>query len=258
MTLDDWLRVGAVRARLDVYRSKKDVAIQCAARELRAHSAPYVALSGGKDSVVLAFLVADAARLAGTKNCRLWTHISDASFPGTLETCEEVAQRIGMPLDIYESPVSAFEAVKAKKKQAFGKSGTFFDSVRAYARDKDLAFTGVRAAESKRRDSAAQAHGMVFHSRDMGDVDVVNPLQWFSLADVFAATVEYGAPIHPIYSKFSVDVGKTSRGDPRFIRLGYVTAKDLMDRGTVLFIRANYPELYARLILAFPEAARYG
>lgn len=258
MTLDDCLRAGAVRAKLDAYKRKKAEAIRVSAQALGTHSAPYVALSGGKDSVATAFLVAEAARIAGNASCRLWLHASDASFPGTREVCREVAARVGMPLDVYESPVSAFEAVKGEKRRAFGKSGVFFDSVRAYARDKDLAFTGVRAAESKRREAAARAHGMRFHSRDMGDVDVVNPLQWFDLLDVFAALTEYGAPIHPIYGKFAVDQGHTSRGEPRFIRLGYVTAKDLMDRGTVLFIKANYPALYARLAQAYPEAKRYG
>lgn len=258
MTLAEMLRVGAARARIDTYRRKKETAIRCSAEELRRHKSPYIALSGGKDSVAMAFLVADAAKVAGVDNCRLWTHLSDASFPGTEEICQEVARRLALPLDVFRSPVSAFDAVKKERRQAFGKSGVFFDSIRDYAKDKDLAFVGVRAAESKRRAQAAKAHGMVFHSRDMGDVDVVNPLQWFDLADVFAALVEYGAPIHPIYGKLSVDVGRTSNGDPRFIRLGYVTAKDLMDRGTVLFIKANYPEMYAKLVLAYPEAANFG
>ncbi len=256
MTCSDLLRIGETNSRLARYKTKKAKAIEVCREQLRTHSAPYVAISGGKDSVAMSYLVDEAARAEGI-DFRLWAHVSDASFPGTVETCQEVAERLGRPLDVYASEQSAFEYVNMEDKRKFGKKGVFFDSIREYARDKDLAFVGVRAGESKRRMTAAKAHGMVFHSADMGDVDVVHPLLWFSIYDVFSVLREYAAPIHPIYSKISVDVTNNANGEPRFIRLGYVTAQDLREKGTVLFIKLNYPELYARLVEACPDVRRF-
>jgi 3'-phosphoadenosine 5'-phosphosulfate sulfotransferase (PAPS reductase)/FAD synthetase len=104
---------------------------------------------------------------------------------------------------------------------------------------------------------AAKAHGMVFRSQSMGNIDVVNPLQWFTIYDVFSVLAEYDAPVHPIYKKFAVDNHNNANGEPLFIRLGYVTAKDLMDKGTVLFLKVNYPELYSKLVQANPDVSRF-
>jgi len=46
-------------------------------------------------------------------------------------------------------------------------------------------------------------------------------------------------------------------GDPGKIRLGYVTARDLVEHGTVVFLKENYPELFRKLLRAFPEMGRY-
>lgn len=256
MTLDDFREMGRLRFKLPLYQKKKEAALMLSAEQLQKHERPYIAISGGKDSTAMAFIVDEAARLVG-KDFELWCHVSDASFPGTVETVREIARRINRKLVLYESPISAFEAVKNKKKAAFGKSGFFFDSIREYAADKDLAFVGVRAFESKRRMKAAKAHGFVYKSGEMGDVTVCAPLTWFRIEDVAAALYEYDAPIHPIYSKMAVDGGKNINDEERWIRLNYVTSKDLLHKGTAVFLRLNYPELYNKLRTAFPEVAQY-
>lgn len=256
MTYNDLIKIGATNCKLNRYLQKKKKAIEVCCDQLKTHENPYVAVSGGKDSVAMTFIVNEAAKIVN-KDFRLWVHISDASFPGTIETCRELSEMIRRPLDVYESEKSAFDCMNDKKKQDFGKTGIFFDSIRKYAADKDLCFVGVRANESKRRMQAAKAHGMTFHSKSMGNIDVVNPLQWFTIYDVFSILSEYNAPVHPIYKKFAVDNHNNSNGEPLFIRLGYVTAKDLMDKGTVLFLKVNYPELYNKLVQYAPDVARF-
>lgn len=132
-------------------------------------------------------------------------------------------------------------------------SGVFFSSVREYAKDKDLCFVGVRAAESRRRMRAAKAHGQVFDSASMGDVTVCHPLLWFTLYDVAAALHEYDAPIHPIYKKITIERGENRCGEESFIRLGYITSRDLLNKGTAVFLRINYPDEFNRLAAAYPE-----
>lgn len=256
MTFDEFLNCGKVRAKSESYKRKKEKAIQLCVENLRESNRPYVALSGGKDSVAMSFLVNDAAKIAG-KNFLLWTHISDASFPGTIETCQKVSEMLNRQLDVSECEQSAFELLTVDPVKKFGKDGIFFSEVRKYAKDKDLCFVGVRANESKRRMKAAKAHGMSFYSKSMGDITTVNPLQWFDLYDVSAVLHEYNAPIHPIYKKLTVDNGNNSNGEPYFVRLSYITSKDLWDKGTLVFIKINYPEIYNKLVISCPDVSRF-
>lgn len=256
MTFDEFLECGRLRLKMESYRRKKQKSIDLCAKCLMSHKSPYVSLSGGKDSVAMAFIVNEAANIA-EKDFTIWTHLSDASFPGTEETCLNVAKRLNRKIDIDRCDQSAFDFLTMDRKQAFGKTGVFFTAIREYAKSKDLSFVGVRANESKRRMQAAKAHGASFHSRSMGDCDVINPLQWFDIYDVAAALVEYDAPIHPIYQKRSVDVGNNANGEPYFVRLSYITSKDLWEKGTLTFLRINYPDLYNKLISRLPDAARY-
>lgn len=256
MTIEEFMEIGRVRSKMKSYQAKKEKAIECCAGVLEQSSAPYAALSGGKDSVAMCFLLDEAARKTG-KGYRIWAHVSDASFPGTAETIKETAQRVGRPLDLDVSEQSAFEALKNEERAAFGKTGVFFDAVRKYAKEKDAVFVGVRASESRRRARAAKTHGQVFESRSMGRVTVCHPLLWFQVYDVAAVLSEYGAPIHPIYYKTQIEVGKNSEGEERFIRLSYITSRDLLNKGTAVFLKYNYPAEYAKLCEAWPEIRRY-
>lgn len=254
MDIEYFREIGQLRCKQPQYQAKKQAAINLIQERLLSHKAPYLSLSGGKDSVVMAFLVSEAAIACG-KSFRLWSHLSDASFPGTREIVEEVSLRIGRPLDIFESN-TALENAASKQRQAFGKSGVFYDSIRDYAADKDLAFVGVRAWESKRRMKAAKIKGNYFHSKSMGDVDVCYPLMWYKLEDIAAATYEYGAPLHPIYGKLALD-GKNKFGEEQWIRLGYITSKDLLNKGTAVFLKINYPSIFNKLAAEFPAIRQY-
>lgn len=258
MTIDDFLEIGEVRSNMSSYRKKKQQALDLCCKMLEQYKRPYAAISGGKDSVAMACIIWEASKITG-KPFDLWCHISDASFPGTRETVDQVAKMTKMDLTYYESAQSAFKLLSRKARQRFGKTGVFFDSIRHYVKSekKDLAFVGVRAYESKRRMAAAKAHGQVFESNDMGGITVCNPLQWFRLEDVAAVITEYNAPIHPIYRKMATSTGKNVNDEEKWIRLGYITSKDLLNYGTVVFIKLNYPGIYAKLKQAYPEVGLY-
>lgn len=256
MTFDDFLEMGRLRSKSTKFKEKIERTIDICAQQMIKNKNPYVALSAGKDSVAMAFIVNEGAIMAG-KNFRLWTHLSDASFPGTKETAEAVAKRIKRELDLYESPISAFDMIKNPQKTPFGKSGCFYSSIRQYAKDKDLSFVGVRAYESKRRMRAARVHGQCFHSDSMGNVDVCYPLLWFRLDDVAAVLYMFDAPIHPIYKKMCIENNRNSFDEERFIRLNYVTSRDLLNKGTAVFLKLNYPDIYMKLQRVYPEIANY-
>lgn len=253
MTIDDFYETGRIWCKSGKFLNKLKSAIDLCENQMESHNHPYIACSGGKDSGALAFLVNEASKKCG-KKVRIWSHISDASFPGTKETIMKISEMLNMPVDFYEPEYSAIETVgKTEQRRKFGKSGVFYDSIREYAEYKDLSFVGVRAYESKRRMRAASVKGQCFHSVSMGDVDVCYPLLWFRLEDIAAATVLFDIPLHPIYKKQPVDMGKNANGEDYFIRLGYVTSRDLLDKGTAVFLKLNYPDIFAKLEKAYPE-----
>lgn len=247
----DLRRLGREARHAAAYQRRREQALRYCVDAFSAEPGPaYIAVSGGKDSVALASVVEQAAAFC-SRTVTLWCHVSDASFPGTRETVEALAERLALPLVIDESPVSAFAVVGKQSRREFGKQGFFFDAIGSWL-DRSgcrLAFIGVRAAESKRRTAAAEVHGAIFPTSVPRPHLKCQPLTWWGVADVAAELVSRELPIHPVYDRLPVN------GEG--IRLGYVTALDLMHKGTVVFLKMNYFQLYNRLVGAFPEAAQY-
>ena len=258
MTFDEFLRIGELHRKTPAYRRKSERALEIALAEIERHERPYVSVSGGKDSVVCACVADKAARIAG-KEIALWAHVSDASFPGTEDTIAELARRLTRPLTFDRCEGSAFDRLKNPERRAFGKTGDFFSSIRRWNEESgcDLCFTGVRAYESRRRMRAAKVHGPAFHTNVAGPMDMCNPLTWYRLEDVAAGLMEYDVPIHPIYRKAQIWESVNSFGEDGFVRLGYITSRDLLNKGTAVFLRANYPEQWRKLCDAWPEARNF-
>ena len=91
----DWnlRRLGEIAVRTNAYKRARDKAIENAIRAFQCCSKPYLAISGGKDSVAMAGIVDEAARRMG-RDFVLWGHVSDASFPGTEETILQTGERL--------------------------------------------------------------------------------------------------------------------------------------------------------------------
>lgn len=245
LMFEGWAKLPQFECRV---RKAKDFAKQA----FEISERPYLSISGGKDSVATAIIVNNVATQLN-RDFILWAHVSDASFPGTTETIQAIATKINRKLILSESSVSAFDVLKARNAvKAFGKSGYFFDAIReaVAAHEFDLAFVGVRASESARRKKAVKALGSLFRSEHTNQW-VCYPLSWFHVNDVFALILREDFPLHPIYFK------RHPSGDCRHIRLGYLTAQDLMHRGTLAFIRDNYLEQYQKIIQARPEFSVY-
>ena len=52
-------------------------------------------------------------------------------------------------------------------------------------------------------------------------------------------------------------MGKNSNGEDRFIHLGYITSRDLLDKGTAVFLQVNYPDIFNKLRKFFPDIGNY-
>lgn len=259
MDINDFLEIGKIKSKSVNFLNKFEDTIKLCQAQLRKFDNPYVAVSGGKDSNVLAYIVSLAAAREN-KDISIWSHISDASFPDTEKTIIDVYNNVknlgnnNIKLDISKCPFSAIENLKnSKQKQRFGKTGVFYTDVRKYAANKNLAFVGVRSYESKRRMKAAKVHGCTFYSKSMGNINTCYPLLWWKLEDIAAATVLCNIPLHPIYYKMPINLGKNVNGEDIFIRLGYITSRDLLDRGTAVFLKNNYPDIFFKLAENYPD-----
>lgn len=242
-------KIGPIRAAFPGFKKKLEAAVDLSAKQLLQAMRAYVAVSGGKDSIALLGVVAEAARRCG-KGVVAWSHVSDASFPGTEETIAKACATAGVEVFFDRSPVSAFDVFGHGGASKFGKEGYFFAAIKRWVESGgyDLVFTGVRAAESRRRMLAARGHGMVYDTTVPCPHKKCEPLAWWGIEDVAAAIYHYGMPIHPIYEKRRMtDVP---------IRLGYVTAADWMaDQAT--FLRMNYPEQFRKLAAVAPEVRNH-
>lgn len=243
--------IGQIRQLLPIYKKRKQQAIGFIREAFSIASRPYLALSGGKDGVAMLALVNQVANEL-RQDFVIWSHVSDASFPGTVEVIEQCAEIAGRELILDESPVSAYDVIRDAVRP-FGKSGYFFDAIKSFVDvyKADLAFVGVRASESNRRRRAVKIHKHLFESHTAGHRWICYPLAWMDVEDVFGVAIEYGYPIHPIYYKIHPS------GNCRNIRLGYTTAQDLLDKGSMVFIRQNYPDIFNRLIAASDNYARF-
>lgn len=244
----DLRSIGRMRAMFASFKQRREQAVRVAEREISRSKQPYVAVSGGKDSVAVLAVAAEAARKLG-REIIAWSHVSDASFPGTEETIAEACKIVGVEAHFDRSPVSAFDVFGHAGIKKYGKEGFFFDAIRAWlGSGYDLAFTGVRAAESRRRMIAARIHGEAYNTSVPAPHRKCEPLAWWTIEDVAAAIHYYGMPIHPIYDK------RCLTHVP--IRLGYVTAADwAADQAP--FLRTNYPEQFRRLAEVYPEVRNY-
>lgn len=242
----DLYRTGMLHRCTRAYEKQKYRALRVIDVALMNGDKFYASISGGKDSVALLSMLMQSDAGKGD----LWAHVSDASFPGTVETIKKCAEISGWNLFLDESPVSAFDVVGKQSSQQFGKKGYFFDAIKKFTKEGGykINFTGVRAAESARRTKAFKVHGHMFKTSVPCPVTRCDAIAHFRIEDVAAAIVESGLPIHPIYEK--APLGE------RCIRLGYATSLDLIE-STASFLKKNYPDLFVKLCRAYPETRKF-
>ena len=81
--------IGEVAQLLPMFRRKLERSKALVRRALSEHKAPYIAISGGKDSIAMLGIVSDVAREMRCDNLLAWAHLSNANYPGTTETIRE-------------------------------------------------------------------------------------------------------------------------------------------------------------------------
>lgn len=192
-----------------------------------------VGVSGGKDSVAMAHLVAQQCRPAIIYND------SGLETPESIDVVRALCDRLDAPLHIAKGDAMAVKM--AGLVGAAVDEATIVRPVRAKLAELGIAleFVGLRSCESKRRRFVLRKHGPIYASKRWGCL-IAWPMRAWTGADVFAYLDEHGLPMHPAYARVSHE-------DRDMMRVSWAYDSTRERLGEVEMVRRHYPALFRML-----------
>lgn len=235
------LRQDALHARSRSFRGLVNRTYEHLQDALQQTASPYVALSGGKDSLVALSLTSDLRPGIPT----YWFD-DELEHEGTGDAIQHIAGVLGTPLTIKTSASSHAGWFTPWTDHPFWRDPAP-ETCRSRAPDRewvrhhghDGCVTGVRGQESTIRQVHVRSRGDTYVQVD--GMVMIQPLAWWTIDDVWAFIASRGLPYHPVY-----DAMARSSVERRMQRVGPLP---LAPRWV---LRAVDPTLPARL------EARYG
>lgn len=232
--------LGLEYARNPIHQQRVFGAIATIQQALAQRKRPYIAFSGGKDSMIVLALV---QQIAGAVPA-VWSD-DELEYP---ELVQMMSPLIGQP-DLIVTYGEAEHAgwYRPWRTRPYWRDpfpgtiriGMDVDEWMA-TRGHDLVFTGLRAEENARRRAWLEAHGPIYRVRSGVGLRCCPIWDW-TIDDVWAYTAAQGLPVCGVYDRME-EIGIA----PRAQRVGPLP----LARRTHL--EQGWPELYDRLV------ARYG
>lgn len=217
---------------------------------------PFVSVSWGKDSIVVAHLVWMEQRSVPM----VWSDRGpEAELPETYPLVEEWKRRYNINLAVVVPEMTMFELyrkygipeISGGKTRAIIKEINLVRAIGNYARENgfDGRFMGIRADESKGRRKLGKFRGPLF----FGETErmwICNPIIYWSARDVWAYIFANDLPYHPLY-----DHNKLR--DREQTRLSNWSGVFDYQHGRLVELKMNYPDLFEWLVREFPEVKNY-
>lgn len=291
-TWDSYLRGWKRHARTRMFQRKLDQAFRFLDEAPGGLDGLFLAMSGGKDSAVVAGLLAE--RGAAIPWAYMHTRLN---FPDTLGVVDQIGQHFDWPIQVsepaglearirevckvYNTPMpqagvdgwtewellEAFPAtvnlLRSDTPAHAGARVRFLSTVasgnmlvaHAYATGARGSVCGMRADESRGRRLRARVYG-ANHVFAVDQQVLCCPIQWWSGEDVYAYLADREIPIHPYYQRAYEFMGGTTA--PHLLRVDLsIMGENVAALGAMAAIRAVYPELYRRLAAIRPEVTNY-
>ena len=249
---DDYRKDDAIHSLSNQFKSKVAKAEQFVSEWLERCEKPYIAFSGGKDSVATLGVAQAVAQRNGFTIPVMW-HNSGVEWPGVPLMIKRM-KSIGLIDEFFEVKTTD-DVRELKRKQERGEITAkkkdqiaLFDPVDNFISEYGFtgAAVGLRKGESKGRLIDGIVHGEVFEKKN-GFVRCL-PINNFSWRDVFAYIAINELPLHPIYS--APLNGLENRGR---IRLSWWLSTDNYRYGEIDWIKRNYPLVYSEIIKELPS-----
>ena len=221
---------------------------------------PYVAWSAGKDSTALMYIITQDC---GYKDSLIFSEKDDCDFPDEKDYLLKLKQKYNLNLEIVEPKESMWEyLIKNKidlqesihKKQHEITKKFFIECIERFKSNHpeiDGYFMGLRNEESKYRLMNYAQRGE-FYFKKSEQLWVCNPLSKWSATDIFSYLLINKVPILSVYLKASnIRLAENIR------KSWWMPAGSNIRYGGITFLKMEYPELFIKLIKAFPELQQY-
>lgn len=262
MNWDSWLATWAVHAQTSAFRRRVDAALDVA-RQAPEWGRFYGALSGGKDGVALAGVVARAG--IDVRWCHAHTELNT---PGMLDTAMACAEKLDLDLDITEPDVDVFTFLTTLPRDASILDERLHLAMRKtiacgnllvayqYEQGFDGAYSGMRSEESRGRLWNRKMRGPLYQLKSDQSWMCLPIVDW-SARDVFAAAVDWDLPIHPHY-RLALERFGIEPESPQS-RVDSMIPEDRVTRLPAgMQCRILYPDLWRKILLARPELGAHG
>jgi phosphoadenosine phosphosulfate reductase len=228
------IRDGVMRASMPDFAMKHAAALQTVTKALKRSKRPYIAFSGGKDSMAVLTLV-------HTVNPNVPLHWSDdeLEYDETVAVMTQIKEIAGDQLVISHGWATHAGWFRPWRDEPYWRDplpGTLFAGMDSddwmATRGHDMVFTGLRKDESgARRDFLAavqEVKGSPIYRVNHGTGQRCCPLADWTTDDVFALLAITGMPINPVYA--ILEAAGVSRGRSRVGPLP-LTPRDHLVRG---------------------------
>lgn len=255
MAADPLLEKYRLRTRLPVYRRRVAQSLDII-REAMEQYRPYVAFSGGKDSMALLHLVNQVRTTPG------YFFDSGAETPDTLAAVEGMGRicevRVIRPrLSIIEMcRMAGWWGSEPPGDPVYWSVKDFREilieepSRRAMADGFDAVLLGMREEENRGRMLMLRHYGAIHQRKD--GVVTINPLAKWEGADVIAYCLINGLPLSQTYLRPADDRERERR------RTGTALGTSGATWGRLQILRREHPQMWQQLVAEFPRLSRLG
>lgn len=234
-----------LHGRLRSFRRRVDQGKRHIEHFLRCCDAPYLAFSGGKDSLCLLIL----CQQMGLADLPVFTQLNDHSWPDMPGWTREAVQSLGfMDYSQCWSAVSALEQLAQfdwQSDEDLTVRGTLTHVIQRYVRERERtgALLGLRAEESRSRRYTRWRHGHSYQRQD--GIWHGCPLFDWSGEDVFALILTTQTPYFHVYDADDCC-------PPHEIRMAGILGTNHTNYGAAVWLKRHYPDEYRRLLALSP------
>ena len=206
----------------------------------------YLALSGGKDSTVVAHLLSQI-----DTSVPVFTQADDMDWPGKAEHARLVAKKLGFTdHEVVWSEHSAadeFGQAISENVETQQLHQTFRHAIRSYTTRRKMrgVILGLRKEESRARLLNVASRGLLYQHQD-GEWTALPIANWSSW-EVLGYIVKHKLPLFHIYERIGALVG------PENVRLCWPVYPKLIPKGNCVVVKMCYPRLWSKLCQRFPE-----